>query len=548
VIRKVTIRRFKRFDDVTFDLPGHVVVAGPNNTGKTTLLQAIAAFDLALGRWQELNDFQRHGGAYPKAPITRQAFAAVPLRSFELLWSERRQAQPIEIELELDLGLQLGMEFIADTTEQMFVRPLKRFRPEVLRGAGIGCVFVPAMSGLGVEEPVYQPPKIDQLLFQARPGEVLRNLLLQVSMQTGPWEALASSISELFGYILLPPDGRGANILAEYCMREGGPRLDIASAGSGFLQVLMLLTFLHTRPGSVLLLDEPDAHLHVILQDAIYAELRRVAAEKGSQLVIATHSEVVINAAEPRNVCVLLDRPRMLADNEERAVLIRSLKALTNEDVMRAIDAPGVLYVDDYTDLDVLREWARVSGHPAHDLLTMRLFWKPNVAEPHAGVGGVPAQRHHEALCLVRADLPALQILDGDDRPEIPETAISGRGFQRVRWRRYEIESYLFHPSALERFVSATVGQASAEEHVAALREHLSQTHPPAFLRDPLADHAFLAGVKARKLLLPPALTAAGLPGFPYQRYFEIAAQMLPAEIHPEVIEKLDAIVKAFGQ
>ena len=37
----------------------------------------------------------------------------------------------------------------------------------------------------------------------------------------------------------------------------------------------MLLTFLNTRPGSVLLLDEPDAHLHVILQDAIYGELRR---------------------------------------------------------------------------------------------------------------------------------------------------------------------------------------------------------------------------------------------------------------------------------
>jgi hypothetical protein len=264
--------------------------------------------------------------------------------------------------------------------------------------------------------------------------------------------------------------------------------------------------------------------------------------------VIATHSEVIINAAEPRHVCVLLDRPRMLADTDERAVLIRSLKALTNEGVMRAIDAPGVLYVDDYTDLDVLREWARVLRHPAHELLTTRLFWRPNVAEPHAGVAGVPAQRHHEALCLVRADPPALQILDGDDRPEIPTTEISGRGFQCIRWRRYEIESYLFHPTALERFVEATVGAAAAGPHLIALREHLRRAHPPAFLEDPLGDHAFLRGVKARTLLLPPALEAAGLPGFPYQRYFEIAAQMLPAEVHPEVVEKLDVIVKAFGQ
>ena len=55
MIRQVAIKGFKRFDEVTFDLPGHVVVAGPNDTGKTTLLQAIAAF--ALGFWLRKNDF-----------------------------------------------------------------------------------------------------------------------------------------------------------------------------------------------------------------------------------------------------------------------------------------------------------------------------------------------------------------------------------------------------------------------------------------------------------------------------------------------------------
>ena len=63
MIRAVTIRRFKRFEEVTFELTGrHVVLAGPNNMGKTTILQAIAAWSLAFQRWKELNDFQRHGG------------------------------------------------------------------------------------------------------------------------------------------------------------------------------------------------------------------------------------------------------------------------------------------------------------------------------------------------------------------------------------------------------------------------------------------------------------------------------------------------------
>lgn len=547
MIQRVAIRRFKRFQDVEFVLPSPVVVAGPNNTGKTTLLQAIAAFDLALARWKELNDFQRHGGAYTRAPISRQTFSAVPLRAYDLLWSHRNAADPIEIEITSDAGWRVCMEFALDTTEQMFARPKKDFPPDVIRAASVGCVFVPAMTGLGTEEPVYTAPKIDQLLFQAKPGEVLRNLLVQANVQEAAWRALLTCVHTLFGYELHPPNDRGAHILAEYSPKPSGPRLDIASAGSGFQQVLMLLTFLHTRPGAVLLLDEPDAHLHVILQDAIYAELRRVAAKSRSQLVIATHSEVIINAAEPRHVCVLLDKPKMLADSGQREVLIRSLKALSNEDVMRAVDAPGILYLDDYTDLDILRELARILDHPARALLTTRLFWKPSVTTAHPDAHGIPAQKHHEALCLVRPDLPALQILDGDAQPAPPETSITGRGFQRIRWKRYEIESYLFHPTALERFVEQTVGQPAAAQHVNDLHEHLIANQPPAFIQDPFQNLPFLIGTKARTDLLPPALDAGGLPAFPYQRYVEIAAVMRPEEIHPEVREKLDAIVKAFG-
>ena len=124
MIRTVRIRGFKRFGEVEFRLPGHVVLAGPNNTGKTTVLQAIASWSLALRRWRELNDFRlRRGLAYGKAPIARQAFSAVPLRSFDLLWTDRRYRGQIEIELRHDAGWSVTMEFTADSTEQIYVRP-----------------------------------------------------------------------------------------------------------------------------------------------------------------------------------------------------------------------------------------------------------------------------------------------------------------------------------------------------------------------------------------------------------------------------------------
>jgi hypothetical protein len=78
------------------------------------------------------------------------------------------------------------------------------------------------------------------------------------------------------------------------------------------------------------------------------------------------------------------------------------------------------------------------------------------------------------------------------------------------------------------------------------LLKHFEDKYPRTFLTDPLGDFPFLNGTKARTELIPPALTAAGLHGFPYTRYHEIAALMRPEEIHPEVVEKLDAIQKAF--
>jgi hypothetical protein len=548
VIRRVRLRRFKRFGDVEFVLPGHVVLAGPNNTGKTTVLQAIAAWSLALDRWRQLADFQRHGGAYTRAPIARQAFSAVPLRVFDLLWKERDYSGSVEIEVQSVAGWTVAMELIADSTEQVYVRPRPSAPPDAVRNARLTAVFVPAMSGLGTEEPLYQRPKVDQLLGQAKPGDVLRNLLVEASRAESAWAGLQQAVGRLFGFELRPPDATGPHILAEYRERPDGPGLDIASAGSGFQQVLMLLAFLHTRPGAVLLLDEPDAHLHVILQDAIYSELRAVAASQRSQLVIATHSEVIINAVEPRELCVILGQPRMLATTEERARLIESLRVLSHTDIMLALDAPGVLYLEDYTDLEILRAWARVLDHPARGLLTTRLFWKRTVVEPRPGAPGVRARDHHDALRLVREDLPALELVDGDARPEIQPTGITGRGFQRLRWRRYEIESYLVHPAALARFVEQMVGAAAAPLHLTDLRRHLEETYPPAVLRDPLGDHPFLNATKARTELLPPALAAAGLPGLPYTRYHEIAALMTPDEIHPEIVEKLGGILRAFGR
>jgi len=85
MIQRVKLKNFKRFKEVTFEVPGHIVLAGPNNTGKTTLLQAIMAFSHGLKVWKDNTKIRRYRAkSYQAKEIGRGDFNAVPLRAWDL--------------------------------------------------------------------------------------------------------------------------------------------------------------------------------------------------------------------------------------------------------------------------------------------------------------------------------------------------------------------------------------------------------------------------------------------------------------------------------
>lgn len=559
MIKEVVLRRFKRFEEERFDLSGHVILAGPNNCGKTTVLQALAAWGLGLKRWQELNDFQRHGGSYAKAPLARQAFSAVPLRSYDLLWKDRNYAGVVEIEVLLVGGQRVTMEFHKDSTEQIYVRPKKNTDPAQVREISLDVVYVATVGGLSVEEPVYQPDYIETLLGRQRPGEVVRNLLWHAS-QSSAWTQLTAAVQRLFGVELLAPQTPGGQIVCEYQQNAQSPRFDILSAGSGFQQVVLLLACLFTRRGSVVLVDEPDAHLHVFLQDTIFAELRKAAAETNSQLVIATHSEVIFNSAAPEQICLMIGKPRRVASGDEIQRLRQAMAVLQQSDLVAALTAPGILYLEGYTDLNLLREWADLLKHPLMEYLNRTPFWQPVVWKPGDESRGIKGDEHYKAIQIVKSNITGVWLVDADGKTKVRTSSApeSGR-LNRLAWRRYETESYLVQPAALARFLDRRTGGGGLEAVRAFFANAfdgyagtgLGRQIADAFIADPLQPsqivQRYLAETKARTTVVNGILQEGGVHGMDYTSYREIAAVMLPDEIHPEVREKLDFIQQAFG-
>ena len=549
MIRRVTIRRFKRFEEEVFPLSDRVVLAGANNSGKSTLLQAIVAWKFGLDQWRRHRSGRR-SRVRSGVPVTRDAFTPAPLREMNLLWHNRLvtlgatgRPRLIEIGVEGESALgpwACGVEFQYANPELLYVRPLaaRSMEPEELAAfppaaaGAVQVVLAPTLSGIVRDEPRHERGMQDLLISAGRPGEVLRNLLLEVTASAGDWEALTRQIRELFEVELLPPEFSPLDPHITCGFREPGRkrRLDLASAGSGVLQTLLVFAFLYARRGSLVLADEPNAHQHGALQQRIYAALREAVAARNGQLIVATHSAAVLDATDPADVVALLDSgPAPLAPERPEAADPAPDAILSTTDLLSARDTGAVLYVEDIGDAPLAGEWARVLEHRAS-----AFFRRPNVRWLRgAGVSG--ARAHFAALRRRVPEVRGAVLLGGP--PEGPASpAPEEGGLVVLRWTRAAAENYLLHPAAVRRFVGGPL-----PTRLAVAADFGKQAPVDA---DFLGDTPALAAPGAAEKILLPVLARAGRPIHKPELH-QVAAVMRPEEIHPEVTKKLDQLATA---
>lgn len=115
-----------------------------------------------------------------------------------------------------------------------------------------------------------------------------------------------------------------------------------------------MLAHLYANPGTVLLLDEPDAHLEILRQRQIYQLISDVAGKNDSQLIIASHSEVVLNEAADRDIVIaFVGKPHRIDDRGSQ--VLKALKEIGFDQYYLAEQKGWVLYLEGSTDLAILR-------------------------------------------------------------------------------------------------------------------------------------------------------------------------------------------------
>jgi predicted ATPase len=463
MLTKLTVRNFKRFESAEIELGQNVVFVGPNNSGKSTALQALALWHLGITKWHT-----KRGGRKAElrtgVGIHRREILALPIPNSFHLWRDlhvRDGKENVRIEITVegirDGGIwRCGLEFDYANPDTLHCRPLRiagnvNQRMEVPKAAvGTPIGYLPPMSGLFSNETRIDTGAINVRLGEGRTAEVLRNICSQVRDRSPEgWNRVGDRLRDLFGVEVQDPiyiSERG-EIEMEYKDPGKQTSLDLSAAGRGLQQTLLLLAFLEWKPGTVLLLDEPDAHLEILRQKQIYEAITEQARATGGQIIAASHSEVVLNAAAERDtVIAFVGRPHRIdsASGQRTGNVRKSLSQIRYDEYLRAEQTGWVLYVEGETDVAGLRAMANRLGHAAAPCLD-RVYAHP--------VGNLPneAKSHFQALRECKPDLVGFALFDNFgalDRNFPP-------GLTFHQWVRREIECYYATREALVAFADA---------------------------------------------------------------------------------------------
>ncbi len=585
MLTKLRARNFKCFEDVEIDLGNPVVLIGPNNSGKTTLLQALALWTIGLQRWQEKrSERQSQARKRPGVTINRQDLLTIPHPQANLLWrdlqtrftsrseDDKQETKNIRIELIVS-GVdhqgpwECGLEFDYANPESFYCRPLRRSdapqerMPVPEQAAGVKVAFLPPMSGLAAIETRLDPGALNVRIGEGRTAEVLRNLCYIVNQkQSKEWAELTHQIDTLFGVQLNAPrylEERG-EITMKYQQKHSRKKgkaleLDLSSSGRGLQQTLLILVYMYSNPGAVVLLDEPDAHLEILRQRQIYTCIKELAEKSNSQIMIASHSEVLLNEAATGQdqIIACVGHPHALAQGKKSEVL-KALTFLGFEDYYQAEQTGWILYLEGSTDFLILKAFAEKLEHTAAQEALAKPFVK------YVGNTVKEARRHYYGLREASPSLRGLALFDyleedshllQHDNGESPQGTL-----QVLMWQRNEIENYFCTQEILQSHVSPTAGSQAklqqltiqAETQRNAMNEAIEEITNA--LRSLGKGSPWDAKTKASDDVLVPIFKAyshrLGMHNEMSKKdlYKLVASIPSPEDIDPEVTTKLDAI------
>lgn len=575
MITAIKIKNFKVLEETGWmALGGNVVFIGPNNSGKTTALQAFALWNYGIKKWSEKRKTSK-AQKRPGAVMNRKDLFAIPVSNSRHIWtnlfthvSDRDQLGKLEktrynnIEITVK-GIEeskewtCGLEFRFDSEETIYVKPLQSLENNAATNEidllkNINVAFLPPISGLKLEEEKLLFSTVEYRMGEGRTAEVLGNLCYQViypeiellSKDRNPeedWKKITEKLKKLFLVDLLKPELDNKGILKLKYIDAKKNELEISSSGRGMQQIILLLAYILIKPKCIILLDEPDAHLEILKQEQVYELLSEIAQEKGSQLLIASHSEVVLRKAVSTkdNVIAFYPHSKPKVYNNPKEIL-KALQIIGFEEYYLAQQKGWVLYLEGGTDLPIIKKFAEKLSHPVLPYLEECFHKTINTNDP------AQARSHFTGLKDANPDLIGIAIYDNISNP----LNVLDR-LKEAKWMKNEIENYLFSQQVMVDWAIGKVshdlfGTAEAKQREVAMSKALDDVLTGAAKRD--ENDSYWSEIKASIEIEKIVKAFYKYMGHPEDsskgKYIDLIDYLPIEKIENEVSQKLDFVLE----
>lgn len=274
-LRRLRLQGIRGIDDLTVDFTYPVtVIAGENASGKSTLLFAAACA-------------YRVPGAGPRDFVPSSLFPACRPKT------GRRGDERKEIVLDYDYSTpedyrSMRWRYSSGWNRSFFRRP-RATQPT-------RAVYLSTLANLT------HPSEVRSILSRSRPGIEPAETPLTASQIEFAQELLPFRYGEVVDLSL-------GNRRLLYAVQEGGPQYSELQMAAGERAILRLSQALAQLDDALVLIDEVEVGLHPWIQQLLMLQLQRLALRRGLQILVTTHSPVVLDSV-PSYGRVFLERRR----------------------------------------------------------------------------------------------------------------------------------------------------------------------------------------------------------------------------------------------
>lgn len=327
----ISIERFKKIEEAILKLEPVNIFIGTNNSGKSSFIQGIQ-FAISSGQTLNLKKARWVKGHSRTLSLDSTDYLYTPTRHIENLYHGKKLTGSRNKEDRSTIEFNFSNEF--GESNISISRGKNGGFTTNLKGKSLGeklcdinnpyCVYVPGIAGIPIQEKFEVPFAIKKSATRGDSNNYLRNILLSISKDNEKWQRFIASINDIY------PDtnirvvfNENSSEFIEVRVVNENIILPIDSVGTGLLQAIQVFAYIEYFNPVLILLDEPDAHIHPTKQKTLARQLlKRTEENEKLKIVFSTHSRYILEALEDKAKVFHFQKGTVIPDVKGSKILL----------------------------------------------------------------------------------------------------------------------------------------------------------------------------------------------------------------------------------